>query len=284
MKQKAKTYGMIAGAAAILAMILTITMAVISYSRMKTAIGSDYSVSFIQYVSLRSFFAWGFVILFGVGLMIDNLLVSQIARGGTMLMVLISFVMQLMRMMSGYGSPITLIDAILSAIIAALMLTAVFLPGKTGQLMCFLAMGAYLIDAVISFIWGGGLRAMPLFFVLRLAFIAASLVMYLFAALYLGEKQKAPAPVYDGAPVYAGPAQPPVDNRSPLEKLAWLQDMMARGYMGQQEYEEKKNEILDVDIPVSDKLAWYENLMQKGYLTQQEYNDRRAALLNYAGK
>lgn len=275
MNQKAKTYGMIAGILKILFTLLGIASLAISMQNS----GAGSSASSIQ--QFLPTLAWNLLpVLFGVALVIDNLLMARIVAGVQVLIRavgVVATVASLVRSGTGSITPQTTVGAVLLFVGAGLLLAALLLPGRRGQLLAFLSVGVNAVRIVLQNI--EFMRTFPgpaLFSTGTSLFLMIPDVL---VALYIGAKGSAPAPTY------AVPSRPLVDNRSPLEKLAWLQDMLARGYMEQQEYEEKKNEILDVDMPVSDKLAWYENLVQKGYMTRQEYDSRREALLrNYMGQ
>ena len=280
MNQKAKTYGMIAGILKILFTLLGIASLAISMQNS----GAGSSASSIQ--QFLPTLAWNLLpVLFGVALVIDNLLMAKIVTGVQVLIRVAGFVYFAISQAntgSTEQSPQYAVARVFLVLGVALLLAALLLPGRRGQLLAFLSVGVNAVRIVLQNI--EFMRTFPGPALFPTGTSLFLMIPDVLVALYIGAKGTAPAAVYGGAPTYAVPSWPLVDNRSPLEKLAWLQDMLARGYMEQQEYEEKKNEILDVDMPVSDKLAWYENLVQKGYMTRQEYDSRREALLNYAGK
>ncbi len=274
--QKAKTLGLVAGILMILVTLISLGSLVLTYHQ----ISANVSTSFFQIYWLTLLMD-ALAVLLGVALIMDNLLMARIVQGAIVLRIFVTVaasIITLVNVGADRYSPLYPVSNVIALIGAALLLTAFFLPGRRGQLLAFLALGTSVITAVLPYVANELIRTEPAAAIVSIVMSLVFMIPSVLVALYIGAKGMSPAPAYGGA------SQPSADNRSPLEKLAWLQDMMARGYMGQLEYEQKKNEILDVNMPVSDKLAWYENLMQKGYLNQQEYNDRRDALLNYAGK
>lgn len=262
MNQKAKTYGLVAGILLILFTLLGFASTAISIQN------SSVSGSVSSFRQLLPVLAMNLVpVLLGVALVIDNLFMAEIVTGVDILIRAAGFVsMAISQANSGSAgqSPQYTVAAVLTILASGLLLAALLLQGRRGLLLAFLSVGVNAVRIVVQNIEIFRIALGPA--LLSTGISLCFLAPYVLAALYIGEKGKAPAP--------AGSAWGRADYRTPLQKLDELQKMQQNGSVTTEEYIARKNEILDQDMPVAEKLEWYENLLRKGYLTQQEFDTR----------
>ncbi len=234
-KSSSKMWGMIAGG-----IMLAIT-AISAFSLIRNYIQVDslYRPPFLQ-VYWSSVIGWILSVLFAVSLLTDNLNMAKIVAILKLVFSGVSLVVVVAAAISqpDYIIPaLVIISNILSVAANVLILMALLNRGKMGLLFCIVSVAAGLLSSLVSMLGYRSPFGPAIVSALTTGLFSAA--QYVPLGLYLAGKDTAVA-----ATAGRAPARAPADNRSSIEKLSALKRLLDSGAISQEEFDEKKRQVL----------------------------------------
>ena len=218
-----KSNGLIAGICFILFSILGLFNTISGYMRMSSY--SYFEVSFLRF-SWSALLTAALTVAFAIALFMDNVSMAKIMKILSLVFVgyiSISNIIAYIRL----GMVLLAISSILNVIIEVMAVVALIKVGKGSQTFCYIAGGLTLLGQIVVLLAHNFVTA-------NLRYILV-IVGYLFLGMYLASKEKGLASANSREISNSG---------NTIEKLSNLRDLLDKGIITQNEFNEKKNQIL----------------------------------------
>ena len=234
-KSSSKMWGMIAGGIMLAITAYNVISVVQNYMNMDPAYRAPFLLSY-----WRSVVGWILSVLFAVSLLTDNLNMAKIIQILLVVLSAMTLVLAIITVsrLGDYVNPLLfIISRILDAAVCVLVLMALLNRGKTGLLFCIVSVAAALLSSLLMMLGYRAPVGQALVAALPTGLMAAA--QYVPLGLYLAGKDTTVA-----ATAGRAPARAPADNKSSIEKLSALKRLLDSGAITQEEFDEKKRQVL----------------------------------------
>lgn len=216
-----RTWGIVTGVIWLLATLLSIIPAVISY---------------LNYTSINTWAGWALSVVFAIALLIDNLPMARVSQIITAAWTLVSIVEALI---GSYHTAWVLFIGFFEIAESVLVVVALFSLGKNGRFLCLAALGCAIFANITASLMSFYVFEVP--FEIDYSGIFIWVAEFIPLSFYIAAK---PKPLTAAPASAAGQPYAASDSLSSIEKLTALKTLLEKGILTQEEFEEKKNELL----------------------------------------
>lgn len=222
----AKTKGIIAGGLFFTYVLVCLINAIKAYSDI-----TYYYHSFFSAYG-ASILVWLLLAFLAVSLIVDKPKLATVSRILAVVLSAFSLVLTFVTLGRTANSFVVILNTLLSLLASVMLLLAFVRLGKQGQVFCFIALGASVLPNVIRCIAFRGSLLSTVFSPAQLLFYAALAVTAFYVADKFPEANVQPQ------------AEPRAETSNKLEKLSALKELYDKGIITQEEFDEKKKQLL----------------------------------------